>query len=84
MRRHLIASLDKTASWDLMASYRIPRKIILLVRTMCQGMSCHILHEGGLTKKFRIKQESGWSSAITVPLDHLSPHRQGNERTNYD
>ena len=48
-------SLDRNVLWDLMANYRIPSKIILLVKNTYGGTNCRILHEGGLTESFSIK-----------------------------
>ena len=50
-------SLDRNVLWHLMANYRIPSKIILLVKNTYEGTNCRILHEGGLTESFSI--ESG-------------------------
>ena len=48
-------SLDRNVLWDLIANYRIPSKIISLVKNTYEGTNCRILHEGGLTESFSIK-----------------------------
>ena len=41
--------------WKLLKHYRVPEKIISLIRCIFQDMSCRIAHPGQLSKSFEVK-----------------------------
>jgi len=48
-------SVDRETLWKLLRHYGIPEKIISLVRSTYQNMSCKITHAGQLSEKFEVK-----------------------------
>ena len=47
-------SVDRTTLWKLMRHYGIPEKLVNLVRTSYEGISCQVCHEGQLSSRFDI------------------------------
>ena len=48
-------SVDRETMWKLLRHYGVPEKIISLIRSTCQDMSCRIAHAGQLSESFEVK-----------------------------
>ena len=48
-------SVDRETLWKLLRHYGIPEKIITLIQSTYQGMSCKVLHAGQLSESFEVK-----------------------------
>ena len=48
-------SVDRETLWKLLRHYGIPEKIITLIQSSYQGMSCKVLHAGQLSESFEVK-----------------------------
>jgi hypothetical protein len=47
-------SLDRRTMWKTLKEYGIPKKILKLIKSMYDGFSCKILHEGKLTEHINV------------------------------
>ena len=48
-------SIDRTSMWKILRHHGIPEKIVNLIKSMYEGTSCRVVHDGQLTDSFDIK-----------------------------
>lgn len=47
-------SLVRDVIWKVLEEYKVPRKIISIIRSLYEGFRCHVVHEGKLTDSFEV------------------------------
>jgi hypothetical protein len=48
-------SVDRETLWKLLRHYGIPEKIVNIIRSSYDGMSCRVVHGGQLTNSFQVR-----------------------------
>ena len=48
-------SLDREALWKILLHYGVPMKLVIMIKNSYGGMSCGVIHDGQLTKNFKIR-----------------------------
>ena len=48
-------SLDRETLWKIIRHYRVPTKLVNMIKNSYEGMSCRVIHDGQLTKYFEIR-----------------------------
>jgi hypothetical protein len=47
-------SLAKDVIWHVMEEYKVPKKIVCMIRSPYEGFKSHVVHEGKLTDSFEV------------------------------
>ena len=48
-------SLDRETLWKIVRHYRVPMKLVNMIKNSYEGMSCRVIHDGQLTNNFEIR-----------------------------
>ena len=48
-------SIDRATLWKILRHHGIPQKLVNLIKSMYEGTSCRVIHDGQLTDSFDIK-----------------------------
>ena len=59
-------SVDRETLWKLLRHYGIPSKLVFLIKSNYERMTCRVIHGGQFSRQFRVQAGSG--RAVCYPL----------------
>ena len=63
-------SVDRETLWKLLRHYGIPSKLVSLIKSNYEGMTCRVIHEGQFSRQFRV--HTGFGRAVYYPFSFFS------------
>ena len=47
-------SLARDVRWQVLEEFKVPKKTVSMIRSLCEGFKCHVVHKGKLTNSLEI------------------------------
>lgn len=73
-------SVVRETLWKLLRHYGIPSKLVSLIKSNYEGMTCRVIHEGQFSTQFRVR--TGSDRAVYYPVSFFAGHRLDHENDN--